>query len=80
MQKRSDEAMARAVEQGLLIDTLQGSACAWAFMAANDVSQQTILRVLAEPNRRRPTDIALVKASTLPRKAEQLINSVRLSR
>jgi len=60
MHTRSNEAMARAVEQGIIIDSLRGAANAWAYLTATQVPKSVMLRVLAEPARRRPTDAAAV--------------------
>jgi hypothetical protein len=60
MHTRSNETMARVVEQGVIIDSLKGAANAWVFMAATRVPKPVMLRVLAEPGRRRPGDVAAV--------------------
>ena len=48
--------MSLIVEQGITHDTLQGSVMAWKFLAAHKVPDEVILRVLAEPSKRRETD------------------------
>jgi len=48
--------MSHIVEQGITHDTLHGSVMAWKFLAANKVPDEVILRVLAEPAKRRETD------------------------
>ncbi len=53
---RINLAMSDAVAQGILIDTESGAAFAWAYMAARAIPHPVILRVLAEPGRRRPCD------------------------
>ena len=45
--------MTLIVEQGIVHDNLHGSVKAWRFLAANDVPEAVILRVLSEPARRR---------------------------
>lgn len=45
--------MTLIVEQGIVQDTLHGSVIAWRFLAANDVPDAVILRVLSEPAKRR---------------------------
>jgi len=60
MHTRMNEAMARAVEQGIIIDALRGAANAWAYLTASQVPKSVMLRVLAEPTRRRPTDTEAV--------------------
>lgn len=46
--------MTLIVEQGIAHDTLHGSVKAWRFLAANDVPEEVILRVLSDPAKRRP--------------------------
>ena len=53
---RVNLAMSDAVAEGILIDTESGAAFAWAYMAARAIPHHVILRVLAEPSRRRPDD------------------------
>ena len=48
--------MTLIVEQGIVQDTLHGSVMAWRFLAANDVPDEVILRVLSEPSKRRTVD------------------------
>lgn len=50
--------MALIVEQGIIQDLLHGSVMAWRFLAANQVPDEVILRVLAEPANRRVSDRA----------------------
>ena len=50
--------MTLIVEQGIVQDTLHGSVIAWRFLAANDVPEEVILRVLSEPAKRRSADAA----------------------
>ena len=52
-QARNNTGMMLIVEQGIVHDTLHGSVKAWRFLAANDVPEEVILRVLSEPARRR---------------------------
>ncbi|MBC7452570.1 MAG: hypothetical protein H7335_02490 [Massilia sp.] len=51
--------MALIVEQAIIQDLLRGSVMAWRFLAANKVPDEVILRVLAEPAKRRVSDRAL---------------------
>ncbi len=53
-QERNNIGMMLIVEQGIAQDTLHGSVMAWRFLAANDVPEEVILRVLSDPARRRP--------------------------
>jgi hypothetical protein len=62
-QQRNNLGMTLIVEQGIAQDTLHGSVKAWRFLAANDVPEEVILRVLSEPTRRRPA------SATAPRDA-----------
>lgn len=55
-QARNDTGMMLIVEQGIVHDTLHGSVKAWRFLAANDVPEEVILRVLSEPARRRTVE------------------------
>lgn len=48
--------MSRIVEQGITRDMLHGSVIAWKFLAANKVPDDVILRVLADPSKRRNSD------------------------
>ena len=52
-QARNNSGMTLIVEQGIVHDNLHGSVKAWRFLAANDVPEAVILRVLSEPARRR---------------------------
>lgn len=52
-QARNNTGMMLIVEQGIVQDTLHGSVMAWRFLAANDVPEEVILRVLSEPGKRR---------------------------
>ncbi len=56
-QARNNTRLMLIVEQGIVQDTLHGSVKAWKFLAANDVPEDVILRVLSEPARRRTVDI-----------------------
>ena len=53
--------MTLIVEQGIVQDDLHGSVVAWRFMAANDVPQAVMLRVLSDPAKRRPAVLSLVE-------------------
>ena len=55
-QARNNTEMSRIVEQGISRDLLHGSVMAWKFLAANKVPDEVILRVLADPAKRRETD------------------------
>lgn len=55
-QVRNNTEMSRIVEQGIARDLLHGSVIAWKFLAANKVPDEVILRVLADPARRRDSD------------------------
>ena len=48
--------MAQAVENGLVVDEVSGSATAWAYLAEHGVPTPVILRVLVSQARRRQTD------------------------
>lgn len=50
--------MSLIVEQGIIQDLLHGSVLAWRFLSANQVPDEVILRVLAEPAKRRVSDRA----------------------
>jgi hypothetical protein len=52
-QARNNIGMTLIVEQGIVEDNLHGSVIAWRFLAANDVPEEVILRVLSEPGKRR---------------------------
>ena len=52
-QARNNNELMLIVEQGIVHDTLHGSVKAWRFLAANDVPEDVILRVLSEPGKRR---------------------------
>lgn len=56
MQSRTNQRAAQAVEQAIVIDALSGAATAWAFLAAHDLPQETILRVLSTAAVRRRSD------------------------
>ncbi|WP_426100261.1 hypothetical protein [Massilia sp. TSP1-1-2] len=56
-QARNNTAMMIIVEQGIVHDSLHGAVKAWRFLAANDVPEDVILRVLSEPARRRTVDV-----------------------
>ena len=56
-QVRNNIEMSRIVEQGITRDMLQGSVMAWKFLSANKVPDDVILRVLADPSKRRPSDV-----------------------
>jgi hypothetical protein len=45
--------MAHIVEQGIMRDLQHGSVVAWRFLASHQVPDEIILRVLADPSRRR---------------------------
>lgn len=55
-QARNNTEMSRIVEQGIARDLLHGSVMAWKFLAANKVPDEVILRVLADPAKRRDSD------------------------
>ena len=55
-QVRNNTEMSRIVEQGIARDLLHGSVMAWKFLAANKVPDDVILRVLADPAKRRESD------------------------
>jgi hypothetical protein len=57
--------MAQIIEQGLERDLLHGSVLAWKFMVANGVPEPLIVRVLADPARRRCSDPAPPPAAPL---------------
>jgi len=57
MYTRTDVKMADAVTNGIELDSSKGAATAWAYMKYCKVPQLVILRVLAEPNLRRLSDI-----------------------
>jgi hypothetical protein len=56
MQLRTNLSLAQAVENGLVVDEVNGSAAAWAYLANHGVPTPVILRVLVSPARRRQTD------------------------
>ncbi len=55
-QARNNIGMMLIVEQGIAHDAMHGSVMAWRFLAANDVPDHVILRVLSDPAKRRPAD------------------------
>lgn len=56
MQLRTNMFWAQAIENGLVVDEVNGSAAAWAYLADHGVPTPVILRVLVSPARRRQTD------------------------
>jgi hypothetical protein len=56
MQLRKNMDMAQAVENGLVVDEVSGSAVAWEYLAEHGVPTPVILRVLVSQTRRRQTD------------------------
>ena len=56
-QARNNTGMSLIVEQGIMRDNLHGSVKAWSFLAANDVPDDVILRVLSDPAKRRPAQV-----------------------
>jgi hypothetical protein len=50
--------MSLIVEQGISRDLMHGSVMAWKFLAAHKVPDDVILRVLADPSKRRETDLS----------------------
>jgi hypothetical protein len=60
-QQRNNETMTLIVEEGIAQDHLHGSVVAWRFMAANDVPQAVMLRVLSDPSRRRPAVVSVAQ-------------------
>lgn len=56
MQLRKDLDMAQAVENGLVVDEVSGSAIAWEYLAEHGVPAPVILRVLVSQARRRQSD------------------------
>lgn len=64
MKSRANYRFADAVEQAIVIDALSGVAMAWAFLEAQEVPKDVILRVLSGKSRRRtdtPSATALSK-------------------
>ncbi|HEY0062862.1 MAG TPA: hypothetical protein VGC21_12120 [Telluria sp.] len=61
-QDRTNTEMALIVEQGLARDREHGSVVAWKFLAAHQVPDAVILRVLTEPVMRRGVDTTSVDA------------------
>ncbi len=61
---RPDLAMAKCVEAGIARQDTHGPAEAAAYLAENGVNFNVIVRVLAEPDRRRPADT--IPADILP--------------
>ncbi|MRW89940.1 hypothetical protein GJ699_08090 [Duganella sp. FT80W] len=57
MQNRENVALAIKVRTGILIDTVNGAAAAWAYMMHYKVPRKVMLRVLAVPAKRRTTDV-----------------------
>ena len=55
---RKDAQRARAITEGVLLDSQQGAAIAWAYMASYKVDRATILRALTDARRRRASDVA----------------------
>lgn len=56
MKLRTDMNTAQAVENGLVVDEVSGSANAWAYLTDHGVPTPVILRVLVSQSRRRQTD------------------------
>lgn len=71
-QARNNIEMSRIVEQGIARDLLHGSVMAWKFLASNKVPEDVILRVLAEPARRRESDHSLAASDAHARAASGL--------
>lgn len=63
LQARTNKEMALIVEQGITRDLLQGSVMAWRFLASNQVPDEVILRVLAEPAKRRVSDTSALQGA-----------------
>lgn len=59
---RNNIRMMQIVEQGIAHDALHGSVQAWRFLAANEVPEHVILRVLSEPAKRRPCNHTMAVA------------------
>lgn len=56
MKLRKDMDTAQAVANGLVVDEVNGSASAWAYLAEHGVPTPVILRVLVSQARRRQSD------------------------
>lgn len=56
MQLRTNVEMAQTIENGLIVDEVEGSAAAWSYLQKHGIPSPIILRVLASATRRRTTD------------------------
>lgn len=56
MENRTNVELSAAIVEGLHIDSVKGSAAAWVYMRNRSVPMDIILRLLALPAMRRPTD------------------------
>jgi len=77
MQNRENLALSVKVRTGILIDSVNGAAAAWAYMTHYKVPRQVILRVLAAPARRRSSD---ARHPLTEKETQRLGNLTRLQR
>ena len=56
MKLRTNLEMAQTIENGLVVDEVQGSVAAWAYLEDHGIPAPIILRVLISASRRRETD------------------------
>lgn len=56
--ERLNTSLQSIVELGIILDAEHGAVCGWMFMQQKGVSEAIILRVLADPNRRRASDMS----------------------
>lgn len=56
MKLRTNLDMSQTIENGLVVDELEGSNAAWAYLIEHGVPTPTILRVLSSNDRRRQSD------------------------
>jgi hypothetical protein len=61
MRPRENARLAAAIQHAIVIDAVEGAAHAWAYLAAQAVSQATILRVLSGDGARRAADARLAR-------------------
>lgn len=56
MKMRINLDMSQIIENGLVVDDIQGSLAAWEYLLAHDIPSPIVLRVLSSPARRRESD------------------------
>jgi hypothetical protein len=62
MRARTNIEMAQVIANGLVVDEVDGSASAWAYLEEHGIPLPTILRVLVSESRRRESDPGAVRS------------------